>query len=248
MLAISPFCPPLEWEYEYPIDLGTNQAFDNLDFDSMFFDNINSSSNQDYNHQECNNDDVKQQSESASPQVTSSTDQQYYNDNDNNPILAANKKLNHNASERDRRKKINNMYSSLRSLLPDTGHKKKLSIPVTVGKVLEYIPELQKEVKDLTHKKKVLASKLSAIQGNVGGLLIQEEKSKTEMIKETTSFSISANKLGDKELVIQISAFERISLAEVLLLLEKNGFLVIDVSSFQSFGGASFYNIHLWVS
>lgn len=28
------------------------------------------------------------------------------------------KKLNHNASERDRRKKVNNMYSSLRSLLP----------------------------------------------------------------------------------------------------------------------------------
>ncbi|OMO81682.1 hypothetical protein CCACVL1_12298, partial [Corchorus capsularis] len=28
------------------------------------------------------------------------------------------KKLNHNASERDRRKKINNLYSSLRSLLP----------------------------------------------------------------------------------------------------------------------------------
>ena len=29
------------------------------------------------------------------------------------------KKLNHNASERDRRKKINNLYSSLFSLLPD---------------------------------------------------------------------------------------------------------------------------------
>ena len=28
------------------------------------------------------------------------------------------KKLNHNASERDRRKKINSLYSSLRSLLP----------------------------------------------------------------------------------------------------------------------------------
>ncbi|KAL6218341.1 hypothetical protein ACLB2K_011555 [Fragaria x ananassa] len=28
------------------------------------------------------------------------------------------KKLNHNASERDRRKKINNLYSSLRSLVP----------------------------------------------------------------------------------------------------------------------------------
>ena len=30
------------------------------------------------------------------------------------------KKLNHNASERDRRKKVNDLYSSLRSLLPGT--------------------------------------------------------------------------------------------------------------------------------
>lgn len=32
--------------------------------------------------------------------------------------LATVKKLNHNANERDRRKKINNLYASLRSLLP----------------------------------------------------------------------------------------------------------------------------------
>jgi hypothetical protein len=32
------------------------------------------------------------------------------------------KKLNHNASERDRRKKMNSLYSSLRSLLPATDH------------------------------------------------------------------------------------------------------------------------------
>lgn len=32
------------------------------------------------------------------------------------------KKLNHNASERDRRKRINHLYSSLRALLPATEH------------------------------------------------------------------------------------------------------------------------------
>jgi len=32
------------------------------------------------------------------------------------------KKLNHNASERDRRKNINGLYSSLRSLLPPSDH------------------------------------------------------------------------------------------------------------------------------
>ncbi|KAL2895877.1 Transcription factor ORG2 [Bienertia sinuspersici] len=227
MLAMSPFCPTtLGWDY--PIDLGTNnQVFDNLDFDSMFFANIDSLPNQIL--QEFNNDDVKQRSES--PQGTSSTDNhQYDNDNNSNPVLA--KKLNHNASERDRRKKINNMYSSLR----------------TVARVLEYIPELQKEVEDLIHKKQVFVSKISALQGNAGGLFIQEDiKPKSCLTKETTSCSISANKLGDNEMVIQISTFERISLAEVLLLLEKNGFLVIDVSSFQSFGGTTFYNLHLWM-
>jgi len=38
------------------------------------------------------------------------------NEIDNNPVVV--KKLNHNASERDRRKKINTLFSSLRSCLP----------------------------------------------------------------------------------------------------------------------------------
>nr|WCO08316.1 hypothetical protein [Suaeda aralocaspica] len=233
LAAVPPFCPPLEWEYQYPLDLGTNQfqAFDNLDFDSMFFPNLDSSSLQ---------DDFKQQQQP--PQGTSSTDQLHYydsnNDNRNNPVVLA-KKLNHNASERDRRKKINTMYSSLRSLLPATDHRKKLSIPATVGKVLQYIPELQKQVKELTHKKKVIVSKISALQQQTKPLITNEETTTT-----TSSFSISANKLGDKEMVIQISSYQRISIPDLLLLLQKNGFLVIHVSSFQSFGGITFYNIH----
>ena len=39
------------------------------------------------------------------------------------------KKLNHNASERDRRKKINSLYSSLRSLLPASDHKVLFLVP-----------------------------------------------------------------------------------------------------------------------
>lgn len=124
---------------------------------------------------------------------------------------------------------------------------KKLSIPATVGRVLEYIPKLQKEVDDLTHKKDVLSSKLSALEGNIGEF-IQDEKPKNSIIKEKiSSCTISANKLGDKELVIQVSAFEKVSISEVLLLLEKNGYAVIDISCFQSFGGTTFYNLHLWV-
>ncbi|KMT15166.1 hypothetical protein BVRB_3g062800 [Beta vulgaris subsp. vulgaris] len=236
LASMSPLCPTLGWEY--PIELGTNQAFDNFDLDSMFLANFSSPQAQD-NHRDNQelNDDVKQ---SDSPQGTSSTD--HYD----NPILA--KKLNHNASERDRRKKINDMYSSLRALLPATHQRKKLSIPATVGWVLEYIPQLQKEVDDLNHKKEHILSTISVQDGNPMEF-IQEKKPRRSTIKKTTSScTISANRLGDKEMVIQISAFERISISEVLLVLEKNGYVVIDVSCFQSFGGTTFYNIHLWVS
>jgi len=41
------------------------------------------------------------------------------NEIDNNPVVV--KKLNHNASERDRRRKINSLFSSLRSCLPASG-------------------------------------------------------------------------------------------------------------------------------
>ncbi|XP_038686045.1 transcription factor ORG2-like [Tripterygium wilfordii] len=70
------------------------------------------------------------------------------------------KKLNHNASERHRRKKINGFYSSLRSLLP-FDDQKKLSIPATVARVTKYIPELQQEVVRLVQKKEDLCARLS---------------------------------------------------------------------------------------
>uniref|UniRef100_K7MY65 BHLH domain-containing protein n=1 Tax=Glycine max TaxID=3847 RepID=K7MY65_SOYBN len=56
------------------------------------------------------------------------------------------KKLSHNASERDRRKKVNNLVSSLRLLLPVEDQTKKMSIPATVSRVLKYIPELQHQM------------------------------------------------------------------------------------------------------
>ncbi|XP_048496544.1 transcription factor bHLH101-like [Beta vulgaris subsp. vulgaris] len=241
MFEMSSFYPPsLGWEY--PIELGTNQAFHNFNLDSVFLVDFSSSQAQVYQqHQEY--DHIKR---SESPQDTSSTDpfiDNNNNNNDYNPILLS-KKINHNASERVRRKKISNLYSSLRNLLPESDQKKKLSIPGTVVRVVEYIPELQKEVDDLTRKRNELLPKVSALQGNASDFT-PDKKQKICTSNETMSCSISANKLGDKEMVIQISAFERISLSEVILLLEKNGYAVIDISSFQSFGGTTFYNIHL---
>ncbi|XP_021735668.1 transcription factor ORG2-like [Chenopodium quinoa] len=252
---MSSICPTyLGWDY--PIDLGTIQGFNNVDLDSVFLLNFSSShQSQDYQYHE--HDHVKRRESpqgtssidvkrSDLPQDTSSTDHLF----DNNPISLS-KKLNHNASERVRRKKISNLYSSLRALLPSSDHKKRLSIPGTVVRAVEYIPELQKEVENLISRKNELLSKVSLIQGNAREIIIQEEKpmTKNRTIKDTFSCSISLNKMGDKEMVIQISALEKISLSEVLDLLEKKGYLVIDISSFHSFGGTTFYNtsINLWL-
>ncbi|GJV97814.1 transcription factor ORG2-like protein [Tanacetum coccineum] len=73
--------------------------------------------------------------------------------------MKVSKKLNHNASERDRRKRVNDIYAYLRSLMPiSADQKKKFSIPRTVSLALEYIPELRKEVETLICKKEKLSS------------------------------------------------------------------------------------------
>ncbi|XP_034693284.1 transcription factor ORG2-like [Vitis riparia] len=158
-----------------------------------------------------------------------------------NPTMV--KKLNHNASERDRRKKINSLYSSLRSLLPAADQAKKLSIPSTVSRVLKYIPELQQQVERLIQKKEELLSKISR-QGDI----IHLEKQRKGTLASSLS-AVSANRLSDREIVVQISTFKvhESPLSEVLLNLGEDGLLVINASSFESFGGRVFYNLHLQV-
>lgn len=103
--------PNLGWDY--PIELETNHVFDNFALDNCTFIPDYSRLSQlvqNYQDNQDQSNDHDQIKRSELPQGTSSTN---YCDN---PILT--KKFNHNASERDRRKKINNMYSSLRALLP----------------------------------------------------------------------------------------------------------------------------------
>ncbi|XP_074289495.1 transcription factor ORG2-like [Silene latifolia] len=244
MLAMSPLLfPNLGWEY--PMEIGTQQLInmDNWNLDSLVLPNLSTSlvqdnnNNHDYNVQ---NHGVMKRSES--PRNVSSKDHFC------GTVLA--KKLNHNASERDRRKKINYLYSTLRSLLPTNDHTKKLSIPATVGRVLKYIPGLQKEVDDLIHKKDNLLSKLSLLQGITTSEFNQEQKSQLKVenaSKNKHSCSISTSKLGDKEIMIQISSLDNILLPELILKLETDGLRVLDVSSFRTFGGSTFYNLHLWI-
>ncbi|XVF48309.1 hypothetical protein PTKIN_Ptkin03bG0179900 [Pterospermum kingtungense] len=156
------------------------------------------------------------------------------------------KKLNHNASERDRRKKVNALYSSLRSLLPVADQMKKLSFPATVSHALKYIPELQDQVERLVQKKEELLLRVS----QQGGLREDARKSRNNG-RSLSSAAVCINRLSDSEVAIQISILQKLvhktQFSEMLDLLEQEGFLIQDATSFESFGGMLFYNIHLQV-
>ncbi|CAA3029084.1 transcription factor ORG2-like isoform X1 [Olea europaea subsp. europaea] len=154
------------------------------------------------------------------------------------------KKLNHNASERDRRKRINSLYYTLRSLLPAADQMKKLSIPSTISRVLKYIPELQKEVERLVEKKENLAAKISRQENS-----IRYRKQRRTADHQSSVLAVSASRLGDRDVLIQISTMKikRGSFSEALLDLDQEGILVLNASSFESFDGRVFYNLHLQV-
>lgn len=117
---------------------------------------------------------------------------------------------------------------------------KTLSIPATVSGVVKYIPELQQQVEGLIQKKEELLSRISR----------QEEQAHQENSRQlparSSSSAVSASWLNDREVMIQISTYTS-PLSEILLTLEEDGFLLLNVSSSESFGGRVFYNLHLQV-
>lgn len=160
------------------------------------------------------------------------------------PIIV--KKISHNANERDRRKKINSIISSLRSLLPveDQTHKK--SFPATITKVLKYIPELQQEVVGLSERKEELLSIISHQFKEVN-----EESLGKKIIHHNSDFIVSNSWLNDSEVAIHISTYEahnyKVPLSDILLYLENNGHFMLNASSTETFEGRVFYNLHFQV-
>ncbi|XP_008455703.2 transcription factor bHLH100-like [Cucumis melo] len=153
------------------------------------------------------------------------------------------KKLSHNASERDRRKKINSLYSSLRALLPSSDQMKKLSNPATISRILSYIPELQQQVEGQMRKKEELMAAM------VGQEVKNDEEKKMKSAASSSSSIISASRLSRHEMAIQISTdtngCQRNYLSEILCCLEEEGLLLLNASSFESFDGKVFHNLHL---
>ncbi|KAI4322877.1 hypothetical protein L6164_022529 [Bauhinia variegata] len=162
----------------------------------------------------------------------------------NDADLVKVKKLNHNAGERDRRKKMNNLFSSLRSLLPANHQvQKNLSNPAVVSRVLEYIPQLQQQLRELIQKKEELLYRIASQRE-------QNYPKKQETCTYESSLPvISSSQLNDTEILVQISTHKihRSLLSETLLSLEYNGLSLLDASSFQSSGDMIFYSLHFEV-
>ncbi|RHN78864.1 putative transcription factor bHLH family [Medicago truncatula] len=219
MLAISPpMFSTIGWPFEEPLSHNQHQ-------NSFYKDTVD----QLFNF----HDQVEAEINSTDPSQSTSSD------------LSMVKKLVHNASERDRRKKINNLYSSLRSLLPVSDQMKKLSIPGTISRVLKYIPELQNQVEGLIKRKDEI---LLGLSPQVEEFILSKE-SQRKKHSYNSGFVVSSSRLNDSEITIQISCYtvQKIPLSEILICLENDGLLLLNVSSSKTFGGRVFYNLHFQV-
>ncbi|KAJ4971287.1 hypothetical protein NE237_004386 [Protea cynaroides] len=152
------------------------------------------------------------------------------------------KKLSHNASERDRRKRLNDLFFSLRSLIPRTDRSKKLSIPATVSCALKYIPELQKQVQKLMQRKEEI---LETIYKRRESILPHKQRKSTGI--RNIFPVVTVNQVEGKDYVIQISTLKakNIPLSVILQDFEKEGFHVLNASAFNSCGKMVCYNLHL---
>jgi hypothetical protein len=117
---------------------------------------------------------------------------------------------------------------------------KTLSIPATVSGVVKYIPELQQQVEGLIQKKEELLSRISRQEAQT------HQENSRQLPARSSSSAVSASWLNDREVMIQISTYTS-PLSEILLTLEEDGFLLLNASSFESFGEKVFYNLHLQV-
>ncbi|KAI4970822.1 hypothetical protein ZWY2020_001739 [Hordeum vulgare] len=145
------------------------------------------------------------------------------------------KKLDHNAYERDRRMQLNQLYSTLRSLIPNADHTKKLSIPTTVCQVLDYIPKLQKQVEDLEKRKQELTR--------------AKCRERVQRIKDSTCRIVSATPLDGNEIMVQVSLLSNMAASlppsKCINIFENEGLHLISSSTFSTLEvNRTFYSFH----
>lgn len=143
----------------------------------------------------------------------------------------------HNARERHRRNKLNTLYSNLRSLLPKTNSKRKLSIPSTVTRVLKYIPELRNQISKLAKQRDQLLSSINASSSEVKKSTSIEEADLMEPhpapgTSDPPVVKVNAP-LGHSEVIITVfTCKDGIQLSAILLALEEEGLELLNSSTF----------------
>lgn len=107
----------------------------------------------------------------------------------------------------------------------------------------EYIPELKKEIERLTKRRDFLLSKKS------NNSLIQIDNNQKNIICESSTTSICASPLCNGQILIQISTTQEndFPISEVFGSLEEDGSILLNSSSFKSFGDKIFHSLHFQV-
>ncbi|GLJ50445.1 hypothetical protein SUGI_1074850 [Cryptomeria japonica] len=146
-----------------------------------------------------------------------------------------NKKLSHNAHERNRQRKQNALYAQLQALLPNPNGKRKLSIPKTVCRALKYILELRSEIAKLCRQR----DKLLIIRR-----ISESSKSKAnrEHLHSHDGFkcfppnvTVNSAALTHSEVLVTVYTCRAALLESFLLvLIEKEGLEVMDASTLVS--------------
>ncbi|ONK71501.1 uncharacterized protein A4U43_C04F9300 [Asparagus officinalis] len=150
-------------------------------------------------------------------------------------ISNAVKKSSQHAYERDRREKLNKLYSSLRELLPKD-KRKKLSIPCTIARVLKYIPELQKCVERLKSSREELLLRAS------------NDEFDSNCDKGMMNPVISAICLSKREIMIQICIFNTssmITFSKIIKILEREELQLLNATTHTTHDDKTLYSLHL---
>lgn len=121
-----------------------------------------------------------------------------------------------------------------------TQRKKNLSIPLTISRVLKYIPELQRQVERLQQRKEEILLALSRPeeQSHCGDIVVYRPM-------------VSAACLSNREVMVQVcllSSHFSISFSKILRLLKREELHLVNASTYTTHDGRCFCSLHIEVS
>ncbi|KNA20351.1 hypothetical protein SOVF_052800 isoform B [Spinacia oleracea] len=157
---------------------------------------------------------------------------------------SSSKKLDHNAKEKVRRMKLNEIFLTLRTLLPDSRRaKKRWSAPYVIDRALDYVPQLQAEVEKLTLEKNNMISVL----GKKQKLQVVVDNNNVAN-KDNKTLTVSMNEVKNGEVIVQICEQNNNNVGMLSTLIEKlegQGMIVLGASSQHVCEDRSCFHLHV---